>query len=198
MLSCSNESCGEVVAVSGYTTNSLDYYYGADGNTETELYTYFAPTGFNPAPAIIDIPPATPDEVKEVVHAAFGLYWLDKEACANKLRVAVELLLNDVKIPAVKRSKDGRDRPVGLDTRIREYSAINQEVADLLLAVKWIGNAGSHANLGQLDADDLLDVFEIVELVLEDAYIGKRKRLAAIAAAIVSAKGKPVRTRRKV
>ena len=196
LLKCSNTSCEELVSVSGHTQNSLDYFYGPTGETETELNTYLVPTGFDPAPMIIAVSEKTPDEIQEVLKAAFSLYWLDKEACANKLRISVELLMDDIKIPSTRKGKDGRERPLTLDSRLREFSSISSEPAELLLAVKWIGNAGSHANLSRLDADDLLDVFEILEWVLEETYTGTRKRLAAIASEINSAKGKPVRHRR--
>lgn len=197
MLQCSNASCEDLVSVCGHTYNSLDFYYGPTGATETELVTHFVPTGFDPAPMIIALPEKIPEEIAEILHAAFCLFWIDKEACANKLRIAVELLMDEVKIPAAKKGRDGRERPLSLDARLREFSSISQDAANLLLAVKWIGNAGSHASLSRLDGDDLLDVFEILEWVLEDTYTGTRKRLAAIAEAINAAKGKPERPRRR-
>ena len=197
MLQCSNATCEELVAVSGHTRNSWDYFHGPDGETETDLTTFLVPTGFDPAPLIIEIPSKVPDDIKEVFRSAFSLFWQDKEACANKLRISVELLMDDLKIPAKKKGKDGRERPLSLDSRLTEYATISKEISDLLLAVKWIGNAGSHASLSKLDSEDLLNVLEILELVLEENYIGRRKRLAAIADAINAAKGKPEKVRRR-
>ena len=43
---------------------------------------------------------------------------------------------------------------------------------ELLLAIKWLGNAGSHAST-PLSLDDVFDAYEILEVVLNDLYENK-------------------------
>jgi hypothetical protein len=42
------------------------------------------------------------------------------------------------------------------------------EMAKQLLAIKWIGNLGTHAD--RLTTDDVLDAFDILSYVLEQLY----------------------------
>lgn len=193
LLRCENTSCGQVAAISGETSHYLATY---DDNPfeepEYDLIQSFIPVAIIPAPAIFTIPIKIPDELARQLHKAFSLFWMDLEACAGRIRVCIELLMDDLKV-----STHGTDKKTGpkfklsLHARIEKYGETNKESAALLLAVKWIGNQGSHVSLDELERDDLLDVFEIVEFVLEENYVGNRKRLVAKASAINKAKGKP-------
>lgn len=42
------------------------------------------------------------------------------------------------------------------------------ENAEMPLTVKWLGNSGSHA--GELTRDDVLDAFDLIDLVLVNLY----------------------------
>lgn len=196
LLICANISCGEVIAVCGTTSNWLDYHCGPAGDTGSQLIKSFRPTAIVPAPAMFPIPPKAPEELVSQISNDFSLFWMDFEACAGRLRVCIEMFLDDMKIPRTRTGKAGRDSSVNLDMRIKEYETINSETSNLLLAVKWIGNAGSHVNLSKLDREDLLDVFEILGYVLEETYVSSKKRLTASAHAINTAKGKPARAKK--
>jgi uncharacterized small protein (DUF1192 family) len=50
------------------------------------------------------------------------------------------------------------------------------------MAVKWLGNAGSHA--APLTADDVLDGFEILEHALDKLYSERDERVGALTRAI--------------
>lgn len=74
-----------------------------------------------------------------------------------------------------------------LDTRIKSFAPRNQGVANKLLAIKWIGNTGSHSD--NLELVDVLDAFELLEYCLEELYEGRTARLIALAASINTHKG---------
>jgi hypothetical protein len=57
-----------------------------------------------------------------------------------------------------------------------------------LLAIKWLGNEGSHP--GALSPNDLLDGFGIVEHVLDELMNPVRPEVQRIAKQIVRAKGR--------
>lgn len=192
LLRCENISCRQIAAVSGETSHFLATYYDNPfEEPECDLVQTFIPKAIIPAPAIFMIPTKTPEELKCQLHKAFSLFWVDLEACAGRIRVCIELLMDDLKIPTIGTNKKGKEYEMSLHARIKEYGTDKQETVDFLLAVKWIGNQGSHASLDELNRDDLLDVFEFVEFVLEENYVGGRQRLVAKAIAINKAKGKP-------
>lgn len=189
LLECN--SCQQVAAVAGRTSNFLHQYYGPFDEVETDLATTLHPEYISPAPLLFDLPVKTPEALSEEVRRAFSLIWSDHEACASRIRTCIELLLDDIKIPKVEKTAKDKEIALSLHKRIEKYSVVDKESSDLLLAVKWIGNAGSHSNTQGLERSDLLDVFEILDYVLEQNYVGQKKRLVKIAAAINAAKGKP-------
>jgi len=193
LLKCQNTSCGQVAAISGETRNNICYNDNLFEAPDVEIIQTFAPKSILPAPLIFIVPAKTPEELKCQLHKAFSLFWVDLEACAGRIRVCIELLMDDLDIPTRKQNRKGEEYEMTLHARIEEYGNKKRENADFLLAVKWIGNHGSHANLEGLDRGNLLDVFELVEYVLEENYVGNRQRLAAKASAINKTKGKPKR-----
>ncbi len=70
--------------------------------------------------------------------------------------------------------------------RIKHYSNKNKEIANHLLALKIIGNEGRH--IGNLNVNDILDAYEILEQLIEFTYIKNHKRISAIAEEIVLSK----------
>ena len=69
-----------------------------------------------------------------------------------------------------------------LHARIIEYRKKNQQLADLLLAVKWIGNSGSHDS--KITKDDTLDAYRILEYVLTKLYSNNETELIKMATQI--------------
>ena len=51
---------------------------------------------------------------------------------------------------------------------------------ELILAIKWLGNAGSHAN-GKITIDHVMDSYDMFEHVLGQIYVPKTKKLQALA-----------------
>jgi hypothetical protein len=70
-----------------------------------------------------------------------------------------------------------------LHARILRYSKKHAEVGQHLLAIKWLGNSGSHSD--DLRAQDALDGFELLEHALEEVYELKSAKLKKLAATII-------------
>jgi len=47
------------------------------------------------------------------------------------------------------------------------------EIAIKLLALKWLGNKGSHTE--NMSKNDVLDAYEILDSVLDELYVGYQK-----------------------
>lgn len=181
-LKCTN--CNETVVVSG---KSIKENYPSD--EEKGIQSSLVPVSFYPAPKIITIPKSCPKTVCKTLNESFGLYWLDISSCANKIRISIEVLLNELKVRKRKQTRNVR-KNLSLHERIIEFKQTNNEVANYLLAIKWIGNAGSHYS--DITKDNILDAYELVEYSLELLYNDKKKKLVKMSKEIIKKK-KPIK-----
>ena len=161
---CDNDACKEFATIAG--VGRVEEY----GDWETQKIEYFEkfqPKYFSPSPRLITIPKSCPSEIIVELDKAFTNSWEDYSSSGNHLRSAVERLLDDLKIKAsvVKRNKRTR---LSLHDRIVQLQTTLPEIHDFLLAIKWMGNAGSHAD--NLSRDQLFDAFDVFEEVLRIIY----------------------------
>ena len=172
LVSCPD--CGQGVAVAGDG--------GVDPSSTQSLAlsgrNFFLPKSAHPMPEIFAIPTVCPKPVKEELHRAFSLFWSDPSASANRIRSAVEILLDELGVSRRARGK-GELKILTLHQRLQRFAEGEPENGSNLLAVKWLGNAGSHGEA--LKHDDLLDALEIVEHVLQETLTRRSKRIAELA-----------------
>ena len=125
---------------------------------------------FYPAIELFEISENVPYEVEEQIKTAFKLYWIDDAAFLNALRTTVELILNDKRI----RKTDENRKYLTLNERIKLLREKEPIIAEFLMAIKWLGNFGSHGeNLYNVDIPESVEIFQ---LALEKIY-GKEKYL---------------------
>lgn len=188
-LKCSNDSCGETVFVSGeLRVDEVRTYSKRHGHVEERL-DQVTPKYCHPALHLFSIPENTPWDIEIAIVNAFALYWSDKSACGNAIRKVVELILNDKSIRKTKITNAGKRKPLLLDERIKLFEAKNQSAAETLMAIKWIGNVGSHDV--EIDEEVLFDGLELLEFALEDLYgEAHHKRMASIRKRVIKRKGK--------
>jgi hypothetical protein len=181
MLECPH--CAAEIGVTG-TYQIVDERGYADGEEVGSYVSYYQPLYFTESPHLIDIPRGTPDAVTEEVVRSFQFFWADPLACANRVRIAVELLLTAQR---VNRSTGGPRtnkprRMLKLHNRIELFGKKQPALAEQLMAIKWIGNAGSHADV--VTREDLLDAFDILASVLDDLYLQRSRVIGALVRAI--------------
>ena len=128
---------------------------------------------------------------------AFGLYWSDRGSSANRLRAATETLLSERRVPRFTINRNRKRVRISLHDRIEIFKARDADSAEYLLAIKWLGNTGSHYGLDEFSDDDLLDGFELFEHVVERVYRRPEHRLKKIAKGINVRKGRPAKPRRR-
>ena len=136
----------------------------------------FAPQIWTPMPEMIDIPEKCPKEVRNALNDAFALHAFQRAACASRLRVALEALMDHEGIPRKRKNAKGKFDQMTLHARLMKFAMSSTEAGEHLMALKWLGNAGSHE--GEVTLDDLLNAFEIFEHALAE-IIGKRKQRVA-------------------
>jgi Domain of unknown function (DUF4145) len=179
LLRCQN--CSEVYSVAGISG------YQEAGGPVLEFLQALDPRYIEPAPQIFAIPRRYPKEAKRELQAAFSLFWPDPGAALNRLRTSLELYLDAEGVQRKARKKDGSYRQLSLHERIQRFAAKHPEIDETMLAVKWLGNLGSHETVSRREA---LEAFELLDYILEEVVEGRRARLKSMAKAINKAKGR--------
>lgn len=179
-LECNN--CNEIVIASGIGGLEHDYEdkYGGNG-----YYEHFSPTFFQPALKIIDFPsnPEFPIDLRRLLTQSFTLFWCDYNACANKIRSILELLLDALAVP--RRADNSSKGDLKLHQRIERFPATSgsedDDIKKMIMALKWMGNTGSH-ELAGIERPDLIDGFKMLERCLYRAYPTIDNELAPLVA----------------
>lgn len=187
LLECTNDKCKEVVACSGKGFVDWDYIEDPQGYPEPVYGDYYRPLFFHPHLKIISLPDKTPVEVADALNDSFRLFFCSPAAASNHIRAAVELLLNDLKIKRYE-NNNGKRKIISLHRRISLLPTKYEDIKELLYAVKWLGNAGSHAGK-ELTIDDVMDAYEIMEHLLVELYESKSTKVKKLAKKVNKAKG---------
>lgn len=177
---CSNSQCGQAFAIAGEGGVSPEYT-SDEGDWEYE--EYFVPKYCFPMPHIIDIPRRCPDEIKIQLTQAFSLFWSDRPACAGRIRVSLEGLMNYLGVPKKRKSRSGGFNELTLHARIDAYAEKYPQVGAQLMALKWLGNTGSHEN--EVSKIDILDAFEILEHALVEVLEKRTERVEELTKRLV-------------
>jgi hypothetical protein len=178
-LKCGHPYCGQEVSVSGI--GGVEQWQVLDEDSEPEIMhsNYFVPRFLSPMPNIFDLPKKCPDEVKIHLRAGFKLFFSDQSAAANRIRVALENLLDHLNVPRRRKNQNSKFSNLSLHERIEIFIREEPSLGGQLMALKWLGNTASHE--ADVSRDDLLDAFEILEHIL-DELIGQRSaRVAELA-----------------
>ncbi|WP_349904736.1 DUF4145 domain-containing protein [Parafrigoribacterium humi] len=172
---CENNKCEQKVhALGTYRVDtartSRERYEDYSMSYDSQYSTFYTITSMSPPLVLMRLPETAPEEVREGVERASAVLLLDPGLAGTALRAAVERFLTTQGIPA-KRSGGGFK---SLDERIRDWkhaSPNRASVADLLLAVKWIGNAGSH-EVSDVSVKEVLDGVEILDEAFHRLFVG--------------------------
>ncbi|MEJ1242176.1 DUF4145 domain-containing protein [Chryseolinea sp. T2] len=173
--------CNERVVISGYgiyfderlTTQVLAVYRGK------RIPVYY-PTHFQPELKLFRLPNALSTQVYSLVKKSFGHLWYDLDACANKIRQALESLVIENNATGDK-----------LDHQIRSLTTtLGNQVTETMLALKHIGNDGSHKGR-PFERSEILDAYCLLEDLLNMLYPDTREqdRRAKIVQTINSIRG---------
>lgn len=191
ILTCTNRMCKDVVSVTG--NGSVEYVTYSNGydESESEYVTYFHPKYFHPPINIIPCKPEYGKGINRLLMESFSVFFSDLGACANKIRQTVEEILTDQSIPRFVRS--GKLKPLTLHSRIAKFNKLfptKVEIGDSFLAVKFIGNSGSH--VGVVDKDQVLDAYLILQHALDSIYVNPKlnKNVKLLAKRIIKKRGK--------
>lgn len=187
LLICSNDKCKEVVVNSGTGSVDWDIIEDEHGVPDQVYKDIFLPKHFEPHLRLIRIPDDCPETVTTLLNESFKLFFSSPGAAANSVRAAIEELLTELKIKRFS-TNNGKRRFINLHQRINLLPVKYAPFKDMILAIKWLGNAGSHGH-GEVTMDDVMDAYELTEHILEEIYEPKMKKLKAIAKKVNNKKG---------
>jgi len=185
ILECSNKNCREIVSSSGIGSVEGDWGMGMEGFPEPSFYDTFTPKYFYPSLILFNYPEEVEDDVKQELKESFELFFCNPSSSANHIRSALEKLLNHLKVKRFETSK-GRKKFVVLHKRIEIISSKYPNLTDHFLALKWLGNAGSHSHK-KITTDDVIDAYDIFEFILNELF--KSKSLKKLVKKINKKKG---------
>jgi hypothetical protein len=187
LLRCGNDNCGELVTNAGTGGVDIDVVIGDDGEPEQAWADFFQPKYFEPPLQLIDLPEDCPASISKPLQESFRLFFSSPPAASNNVRIALEALLTEL---GVKRfnTKNNKRIFLSLHSRISLLPAKYSGLGELLLAIKWLGNAGSHA-YSAVTIDDVMDAYELMDHVLQELYTQKTKKAKALAKLINKKKG---------
>lgn len=187
-LICNNSNCKGITIIAGnmWVEEIMEEEF------ELNYENYLIPTFFKPALDIIPLHSDIPKVIRKTIESSFELFWIDLASAANKIRIAIELILDEKRVEKSLIRKNKRVYHT-LHKRIEIFKQQQEEEAKLLLAIKWIWNDWSHSKT-QLTKDDLLDAYEILEYVLDKIFERKTQKqtILKLSKAINKRKG-PIR-----
>jgi hypothetical protein len=171
---CTRPECNEQFVIAGF--GGLETVY--DEHDEL-IVDFFVPLLVYPQPPMIEIPPKCPLGVVRELQSAFRVFRIDARACAGRIRVALECLMDHVGIPKKRKDKKGKYTVLSLHARIDAFAANEPTIGTQLMALKWLGNSGSHN--AEVSESDVLDAFEIMEHALGELIGQRSDRIAKLA-----------------
>lgn len=168
---CENPDCGQpAVATGEYVVGWSDKHQDDDESPRPPYSIFYTIKQIHPPLVLMQFPETTPVLVQEGVARASAVLLTDPGLAATALRLVVEQFLSSEGIPST--------RPTGsfisADERIKIWKTTGSDrdrVAGLLLAVKWIGNAGTHS-LSKLTIREVLDGVEILDEAFHALFVG--------------------------
>ncbi len=187
LFECTNADCKDIFACCGEGKVDFFEYEDEEHGWAQSSDDRFTPKYFNPSLVLMDIPKNCPPEATAHLTESFALFFADPGAALNCTRAAVEAVLTNLGIKRFLLSK-GKRRPINLHQRIQLLPPKYDDVKEMLLAVKWLGNAGSHDG-DKPNAGDVRTTYDLLEHALSEIYEAKGKKLKAIAKKVNKKKG---------
>lgn len=182
-LVCSSSDCEESVnCVGSFSTSQVEGKFG-----EPTHRTYLAVQFFTPTVHLFHLSSAIPEKVKGPLVDSFSTFWANPSAAGNSVRISIEALMDWRRVRKRYRDKKGKLRKYDLHARIEMFRVTTPHLGDKLLAVKWLGNSGSH--LTGLKREDVIKAYEMYSYVLEELFERRTETLTKLAKKINRRKG---------
>lgn len=166
-LQCNNFTCSEKIVVAGEILLEEIITY------ELKIIKKYSPTHFGRSPHIIEISGEYPEKIKLILLESFSLFWLNKSSCANRVRMCIEKVMDEFGV----KKHDKNNDIMSLHNRIELFAKDNKDLKEIILAIKWIGNEGSHSSV---NVENLLDGYWLADYMLKKLFKKEEKSKSEI------------------
>lgn len=177
MLRCSRKDCLEMVSMHGES----EYEENWDEQMCDHSYDLVLKVkDFFPALPLFTPIEKCPQDISEQLQKLSALLPGYPSAAVNTLRILLEMLMDElgvIRIYVVGKKKTRKE--YSLNQRINNYDGPHQEMKDGFLAMKWLGNSGSHRSQHVSDKDIETACF-ILDDFLQQIFRSSRDHSAAI------------------
>lgn len=166
---CENPGCQQIVHGTG------DFYVSHSKEREEE-YPNFAYSSFytvshlHPPILLMTVPQSAPEQVRDGVIRASRVLFADPGLAATAMRATVERFLTSQGIPAT----DEKGTFQSAHRRIQKWlkaDSKRERIADMLDAVKWLGNVGTHED-SDLTSIEVLDGATVLDEAFHRLFTG--------------------------
>lgn len=177
-LICSNKRCAEPYFIVGIEFEDFDYIYNSTSGEEEQVEVMvFKPLFFTPPLHFFFLHHLVPKKISDELIKSFNLFFADVAAAANKVRVALELLMDELGVDSINQ----KGNELYLHSRLKLYEKQNAIIGEQLLSIKLVGNSGSHSP--DIERVDVVTAYEIIEHILDELYVLEYRRQEAKAKA---------------
>lgn len=139
------------------------------------LESWYKPISFSPTLHPFQIPEKCAEEVRQPLTASFAVYLSQPGSAANLIRITVENMLTKIGVPKL----NDKNNLVPLDKRIKNLDGEYASYKEILMAIKFLGNAGSHT-CDEVEIGDIEDAFAVMEYVVNDFFSGRKESVGVI------------------
>ncbi len=169
LLKCTNPTCQETVANIGiYEVERYEDYNEYKEIIDIEKH-WFTPKYFYPPLHFFQIPEGTPPKVKDTIIEAFSLSFSNYFAAINQIRLALEILMTELGVARTRSNKKGEKIYLPLHERIDMLDEEYEDIKDKCIALKWLGNSGTHGN-EKITFDNVLDGYDLLSFIINKLY----------------------------
>ncbi|HBH6921914.1 TPA: DUF4145 domain-containing protein [Serratia marcescens] len=171
LLRCSRQACREHVALSGQVI-SLETFN--DEMTERWYESGYRPIHFYPPLPLFQPPDKCPEEIFDMLAEISALIPAHRASAVNIMRTVLEIMLDSIGVPREKTELNKKGKKIRLTTheRICDYSAMLEPKNEAFMALKWLGNHGSHggSKVTRSAIDDACVVIEdLIEFIFSES-----------------------------
>ncbi len=187
LLKCQNKTCEEIVASLGITSNEFYIYESLNNQVQQKQNRTLVHKSFYPPIPLFRISRHVPEKISSAILQAFRLFWIDNGSCVNRIRTCIELILSHKGVKSWTINKSKKRTAIALHHRIELFERKQPAIAKSLMAIKWIGNAGSHEHT--VSKSDLFDGFDILKYLLEEIFEMRTKSITDLGKRINKKRG---------
>ena len=170
---CENPDCKQAVHGTGNYFVATSIKSGPDDPWDEgpePFSPFYQLSHLHPPMHLMPVPRSAPDELREGVLRASRVLFADAGLAATALRAVVERFLTAQGVSSTKRTGQFR----GAHQRIAEWRDADETrkpTADLLFAVKWLGNVGTH-EISDLTTLEVIDGAKLLDEAFHRVFTG--------------------------